>query len=421
MNLRRPIPRSPPRLTDSQPTEKADREGHTPEARISKDGRLQLIVVRTAFGFGRPCPRRAASRRHREGQRRDRGGGRARCVVFGVAGDVVSTLAEQRGLVHGMVVATAITVILVFLALLWFYRSLLAVLALLFALATGPGDLRLRPAHHRTSQPRQRVPVVHRDRQRHQLRHYSAGTLFRGTSRGTCRMWTGLSARSVATVPGTLAATATASVAYGSLAITQFRGFRDFGIIGGVGMAFCWVATYALLPALLFALERRGWLRPGPPEPRSAAGSRVLLPHRPKWVVASAVSLLVLVSHRGRALSSGRSNRGEHAQSALVQPRAGAGIGLDGQVRQSLRAWHLGRLRHRGSHAGRTRPPWPSDLRQADVGKDERARLFSNIVTLDDVLPKDQEAKLQVLADIRRLMDGKALRALPDEGSSPPP
>jgi len=42
----------------------------------------------------------------------------------------------------------------------------------------------------------------------------------------------------VATVPGTLAATATATVAYGSLAITQFRGFRDFGIIAAPGWRF---------------------------------------------------------------------------------------------------------------------------------------------------------------------------------------
>jgi len=54
-------------------------------------------------------------------------------------------------------------------------------------------------------------------------------------------------------------------------------------------------------------------------------------------------------------------------------------------------------------------------LRQADAEKDEGSRLFSNVVTIDDVLPKDQEAKLLVLANIRRLMDGKALRALPDE------
>ena len=40
-------------------------------------------------------------------------------------------------------------------------------------------------------------------------------------------------------------------VAYGSLVITDFRGFKHFGLIGGAGMVLCWIATYLFLPALL--------------------------------------------------------------------------------------------------------------------------------------------------------------------------
>ena len=54
----------------------------------------------------------------------------------------------------------------------------------------------------------------------------------------------------------TLAAAAAAMVAYGSLAVTNFRGFKHFGVIGGLGMALCWLATYLLLPALLVLTER---------------------------------------------------------------------------------------------------------------------------------------------------------------------
>jgi len=55
---------------------------------------------------------------------------------------------------------------------------------------------------------------------------------------------------------GTLTAAVGASVAYGSLAITSFPGFRQFGIIGGLGMLSCWGATYLLLPAILIESER---------------------------------------------------------------------------------------------------------------------------------------------------------------------
>jgi uncharacterized protein len=58
------------------------------------------------------------------------------------------------------------------------------------------------------------------------------------------------------TLGATLAAAAAASVAYGSLSITDFRGFRQFGLIGGTGMLLCWAATYTFLPALLVLSER---------------------------------------------------------------------------------------------------------------------------------------------------------------------
>jgi len=54
----------------------------------------------------------------------------------------------------------------------------------------------------------------------------------------------------------TLAASAAAMVAYGSLAATDFKGFKHFGIIGGVGMSLCWVATFATLPPILVLTER---------------------------------------------------------------------------------------------------------------------------------------------------------------------
>ncbi|MEQ8888931.1 MAG: MMPL family transporter, partial [Sandaracinaceae bacterium] len=55
---------------------------------------------------------------------------------------------------------------------------------------------------------------------------------------------------------GTLTASLAAGVAYGSLMSTDYRGFRDFGIVGGIGMVLCWVAAYSLLPALAVAFER---------------------------------------------------------------------------------------------------------------------------------------------------------------------
>ena len=59
-----------------------------------------------------------------------------------------------------------------------------------------------------------------------------------------------------ATRKGTLSAALAAGVAYGSLVAMQFRGFRQFGVIGGLGMLLAWLATYFLMPPLLVWLDR---------------------------------------------------------------------------------------------------------------------------------------------------------------------
>lgn len=64
----------------------------------------------------------------------------------------------------------------------------------------------------------------------------------------------------------TLTAASAAGAAFGSLLVTEFRGFRDFGLIGGAGMILCWVGTYLTLPAILAVTERIspiGLARPG--------------------------------------------------------------------------------------------------------------------------------------------------------------
>jgi len=54
-----------------------------------------------------------------------------------------------------------------------------------------------------------------------------------------------------------LVGAAVASIAYGSLTVTRFRGFSQFGVIGCVGMVFVWCITIVLVPALLTLVQRR--------------------------------------------------------------------------------------------------------------------------------------------------------------------
>jgi uncharacterized protein len=71
---------------------------------------------------------------------------------------------------------------------------------------------------------------------------------------------------------GTLAAAAAAGVSYASLGVTEFRGFKQFGCIGGIGMLASWATAFVLVPPLLAWLDtgrrvparkrRHGWVMP---------------------------------------------------------------------------------------------------------------------------------------------------------------
>jgi uncharacterized protein len=104
-----------------------------------------------------------------------------------------------------------------------------------------------------------------------------------------------------ATRKGTLSAALAAGVAYGSLVAMQFRGFRQFGVIGGLGMLLAWAATYLLMPPLL------SWLDRGQFGPRPSWQSRSLISAvaravsgRPRLFAAGAMVLTLLAAWQVR-------------------------------------------------------------------------------------------------------------------------
>jgi predicted RND superfamily exporter protein len=59
----------------------------------------------------------------------------------------------------------------------------------------------------------------------------------------------------VDTAAATLTAASAASIAYGSLVITDFKGFNQFGFLGGTGMILCWIASFTVMPLLIMREE----------------------------------------------------------------------------------------------------------------------------------------------------------------------
>ncbi len=172
----------------------------------------------------------------------------------GFAGDVPTRVEEMDGLFSDLAVSGAIVALLVVGALLLYFGSWRALPVLFVPLLLGTvstfGVVALPPLN---------------------IRHLNTNTAFLGSivlgnginsgiillarfceERQRGRSLDGAVVGAVqSSWRPTLAAALAAASAYGCLVFTDFRGFSQFGWIGGVGMVACWVATMLLAPPLI--------------------------------------------------------------------------------------------------------------------------------------------------------------------------
>ncbi|MFO0657440.1 MAG: hypothetical protein U0787_20525 [Polyangia bacterium] len=118
-------------------------------------------------------------------------------------------------------------------------------------------DARAAPAQ--ISQHQHRVSGFHHLGKRNQHADCAAGSLWGGETEGR-RCPVGISGALTHTILSTATAMLAASLAYGSLIVTDFRGFSQFGLIGGAGMIFVWICSMIVVPPVVLLGER---LRPG--------------------------------------------------------------------------------------------------------------------------------------------------------------
>jgi predicted exporter len=388
----------------------AQRGAQSPSPLVSADGRIQIVVVRTRFAAGEVSRNAAtveAMSRAVDEARRTFGGG----VRIGMTGDVVNTAIEHQALSGGMLRATLFTVAIVALGLLLFFRgSPAAVGALLGALAIGSlatfafarlaiGHLNLATAFL--------APIVVGN-------GINFGIILLARyfeeRRRTADPVAALGAALAGSFGGTLAAALAASVSYASLLATDFRGYRHFGVIGGVGILLCWAATFLVLPAALAALEARG-LAGGRSPVRLGRGLLRFIPRRRSAIVIAAVAVI-----GGSALGAGRFLLGRPFEGDFKNLRS------SGSQMQEARSWNdrINAAFGRGISGGtvialptreRAREV-VARLRAADLGKAPGQRLFSRVSSLDDFVPPDQEDKLALLAEIRRLLTPATLATM---------
>ena len=225
-----------------------------------------------------------------------------------------------------------------------------------------------------------------------------------------------------ATARGTLAAMAAASVAYGSLSITDFRGFSQFGLLGGAGMLLVWIATFVLVPPLVHVLDRKP-RAPGWPRLFGAIGRVVT--RRPRLVIACALALAAaaIVPIVGLAAepvewnlrelrtpdTTSRAMWAKVEALGMTNPDAGY-VGSHGAlvvddpdeaeaVAEALRAQDRALDCTSASLRDAARPGGAGPCDDP---------VFDRVRTYRGLLPSDQDAKLAVLARIRAKIDRRA-------------
>ncbi|HEY4238381.1 MAG TPA: MMPL family transporter, partial [Kofleriaceae bacterium] len=218
-------------------------------------------------------------------------------------------------------------------------------------------------------------------------------------------------------IRGTLRPTAVASlgasIAYGSLAATSFKGFADFAVIGAVGMILCWIASYLLLPALVLRWGRHTRRVTGDPVVGSVL-VRVLGFRRAKPVIVVASVMAI-----GAAALVAAYIKADPFEYDITRLRS------EGRDAIDARDWmHTSDMTFGRGYSGRTyiaadRPaqvPLIVDaLRAHDKGKKPEEQTFGSIDSILDAVPDHQDEKLVVLGQIRKLIDDPSLAALTDE------
>lgn len=326
----------------------------------------------------------------------------------GYSGEVAEIVEEQQSLVADLAASTAVVTVLVLLALWFYFRRWSAIAALLSALFAGCAvtfgiaDLWIGHLNANTAflgsivlgnGINVGIIVVAR-----YLEERRAGLPFEEAIRTA---W-------AVTMPATFVAAFGAGLAYLSLASTDFRGFSQFGGIGALGMALCWVTAYLLLPPLLYLFEGRA-PPPGPrPRWRILARASSLLQSRPSLFLAAGV---IIVLGCGAAIAGYRGEVLEHDMMRL-RSRSSLARGAVHWAQKADRvfeAYLTPIVIWSESEQSLERVLSAAGRRRQALGSRDPIR---QIISLSAAVPQDQEAKLAVLGDIRPLLGDAVVRRL---------
>jgi uncharacterized protein len=212
----------------------------------------------------------------------------------------------------------------------------------------------------------------------------------------------------------TLLASAATSVSFGILVLAANRGFRHFGIMGGIGMLSCWCFTFLLVPALLAVFERVRPVRPkaqAAPSPAVPAwlerlfahANAILLGFGLLTVVAGALFVRALPVTIERNLKNLTNQL--KGQDTLLKDHDRASAALGKSISGAIALLDSPEEAEAFCAVVRTRMENP-----------RYQPVIQGCDTVRAVLPGEQEQKLAVIHDIARRLSDAVIDSLPEEG-----
>jgi predicted RND superfamily exporter protein len=210
----------------------------------------------------------------------------------------------------------------------------------------------------------------------------------------------------------TLMAALAAGLSYGSLMLTSFRGFNQFGLIGLSGMLLCWISAYTVLPAFLMALYEKGFLRKEfkpRTETHFSRAIATLIDRWPKYVWRGSLILA------GLSFLSFSLIRSEILETDLKKLRDKKSMTRG----SGFNAKYITEIFHRSLSPTVILASSPenavkiSEKIRANLKSDPNGKYVASVRTLQDFIPKNQKEKLQLISEMKTLLPTTVIERLP--------
>jgi predicted RND superfamily exporter protein len=345
-------------------------------------------------------------------------------MKIGFAGDVPNAVAEKESLLSEAAMATGLALVLILGGIAFFYRSMWAIPLVGFPPLFGVGCAYAFATYafgFVNSSGAFLGAIILGNGVNYPIVLYSRYREFRARNMEPAvarreAVWNAFRAE--------LVGASVASIAYGSLTITRFRGFSQFGVIGFVGMLLVWIAMIPCVPAMIVLIEGLQAklpkeLRQAPPvlEGDGSRGSvsRVignLTARYPRVFlgVAAAITIVAVVKVPGFIRDPWEYNF--HKLGSRVSHHGGAG-----EWSNKAEEVFGGKMNVAGARMLADTPEQVRLLKKqilANDAADPQGTVIGDIATIDDLLPGTKEEQTQKLAVLERIRDRLTPRVLHD-------